>query len=131
MIGRYLGAPHAATAPEFIPSTLWPIVSREILRQCDGLDGVEDGYITEPDDCDFDPEALTCVGDAIDGCLSQAQVEALKKIYSPLLGSNGQLIFPRYDPGSESGQFAQMIIGGELLLNVSTFFSSGDFIPSS
>jgi hypothetical protein len=114
MIGRYLGAPNR-NAPEHIDAMLWPVISREILRQCDGLDGVKDGYLTEPDDCDFDPETLLCADGAVDGCLSQVQVEVLRKIYSPIVGSRGQLLYPRYDPGAESSSIAQVVLGGGIL----------------
>jgi feruloyl esterase len=84
-------------------------VASEILNQCDGIDGVRDGIITEPDVCDFRPEALLCTGADSVKCLSLPQVEALRKIYSPLY-DNGELIYPRYDPGAES-----INVGGGLL----------------
>ena len=49
MITRYLGAPEGEKSPSFIPLELWDTITTEILRQCDGLDGVLDGVITEPD----------------------------------------------------------------------------------
>ena len=107
MITRYLGAPHANESASFIPTELWELVSEEILRQCDGLDGVVDGIITEPDACEFVPETLLCEGRSTDKCLSKAQVEALRKIYSPLYGLDGNLLFPRFDPGAESSTFAK------------------------
>jgi hypothetical protein len=80
---------------------LWKIVEAEVIRQCDGIDGVLDGIITEPDACDFRPEALICHPDAaLDTCLTHPQVEALRKIYSPLYGPGNQLLYPRFDPGA-------------------------------
>ncbi|KAJ7135898.1 tannase and feruloyl esterase [Mycena epipterygia] len=116
MLARYIGAPNPSSSPAFIPSDLWKIVAAEILNQCDGIDGVVDGIITEPDACDFRPEALVCQGENSDKCLTPPQIEALRKIYSPLYGDRGDLIYPRYDPGAEgiyiggpifSGQFPQ------------------------
>ena len=60
MLGRFVGAPNPSTSKSFIPASLWPIISEEIRSQCDELDGVKDGIITEPDDCAFDPKALLC-----------------------------------------------------------------------
>ncbi len=40
----------------------WDSIAEEVLRQCDGKDGLVDGIITEPDDCDFRPEALLFAG---------------------------------------------------------------------
>ncbi len=111
MLSRYVGAPNATREgnPSYIPPDTWKFVSEEILRQCDEIDGVKDGFITEPDSCNFRPEELLCSGDlqqASEKCLSLAQVEALQKVYSPLYGSDGNVIFPRYDPGAETGPFA-------------------------
>ncbi|KAJ7096073.1 tannase and feruloyl esterase [Mycena epipterygia] len=100
MLARYVGAPDPASSPAFISPELWNIVAQEILHQCDGIDGVLDGIITEPDACEFRPETLLCTGDEAETCLTRPQVEVLHKIYSPLY-DNGELIYPRFDPGSE------------------------------
>ncbi|KAJ7135907.1 tannase and feruloyl esterase [Mycena epipterygia] len=114
MLARYIGAPNPSSSPAFISPELWQIVAAEILKQCDGIDGVVDGIIIEPDACDFHPEALVCQGENSGTCLNPPQIEALNKIYSPLYGDRGELLFPRYDPGSEGiyigmfdGQFPQ------------------------
>ncbi|EJD48302.1 tannase and feruloyl esterase [Auricularia subglabra TFB-10046 SS5] len=84
------------------PMTLadWPLVQNELLRQCDGLDGVHDGVIDDPDACQFLPEALLCEGKKRSDCLLSDQVEAVRKIHSPLHGAQGQLLSPRLDPGA-------------------------------
>lgn len=39
-------------------------------------------------------------------------MDALKKIYSPLLGTTGELIYPRFDPGAEGyGGFMGILSG--------------------
>ncbi|KAJ7336239.1 tannase and feruloyl esterase [Mycena albidolilacea] len=101
MLAQHVGAPASESSPAFIPSGLWKTVEAEVMRQCDGIDGVLDGVITEPDACDFRPEALLCHPEAaLDTCLTRAQVEALRKIYSPLYGPGNQLLYPRFDPGA-------------------------------
>ncbi|KAF7349303.1 Carboxylic ester hydrolase [Mycena sanguinolenta] len=111
ILASYVGAPAPDSSPAFIPPELWKTVAAEVMRQCDGLDGVLDGIVTEPDACDFRPEALLCrSGAALDACLTPPQVEALRKIYSPLYGSDSELLYPRFDPGAEpsdifNGQF--------------------------
>ncbi|KAJ7661707.1 tannase and feruloyl esterase-domain-containing protein [Mycena rosella] len=103
MVSRYLGAPNVASSPTYIPLDSWKFIAQEVLRQCDGIDGVLDGIITEPDACDFRPETLLCGGDMLSkACLTRPQVEALKKIYSPFYGIDGEHMYPRYDPGGES-----------------------------
>lgn len=60
MVSRYIGAPNPNTSQSFIPAALWPVVSAEILKQCDHLDGLTDGIISEPDECIFNPNPLLC-----------------------------------------------------------------------
>ncbi|CAK5272440.1 unnamed protein product [Mycena citricolor] len=110
MLSRHTGAPDP-TSPAFLSASEWDLVSKEILKQCDALDGVEDGIITEPDTCLFRPEALICRPGQIDDCLFPAQIAALRKIYSPLY-SDGKLIYPRFDPGAEL-TYRQFIWGGQ------------------
>ncbi|KAJ6569735.1 tannase and feruloyl esterase [Mycena vulgaris] len=120
ILGRYIGAPFdpATPPPQFLPPALWGVVSAEILRQCDALDGVVDGIITEPDACDFRPEAIQCTGSSSKNtsCLTAPQVEAVKNIFTPLFGLDGQLVYPRYSPGAEADPVIQAgFFGGDFL----------------
>src|SRR5439155_461737 len=55
-----------------------------VVAACDANDGLKDGLISNPASCRFDPKTIQCKnGDAPD-CLSAAQVETVKAIYSPL-----------------------------------------------
>ncbi|KAJ6556128.1 tannase and feruloyl esterase [Mycena capillaripes] len=116
MMSHYVGAPTSAAAPspKFLPPALWPVVSAEILRQCDGLDGVVDGIITEPDVCDFRPEAIQCSGGNTTDCLTPTQVESVKNIFAPLFGVDGQLIYPRYSPGAEADPSQSQLFAGDV-----------------
>ncbi|KAF7340540.1 Carboxylic ester hydrolase [Mycena sanguinolenta] len=116
ILGHYIGATNpdsvVNTSASFIPPELWNAVSAEILRQCDALDGVLDGIITEPDDCDFQIDSIRCEANATAGCASAAQADALQKIYTPLLDGSGRLIYPRYTPGAEADVDAAIVFGG-------------------
>ncbi|KAJ7078443.1 tannase and feruloyl esterase [Mycena belliarum] len=114
MLSRYIGAPKAPSSPSFIPVESWKFIAKEVLRQCDGIDGVVDGIVDEPDACDFRPEALLCGTDVVNGkhCLTVPQVEALRKIYSPLYGVDGELLYPRYDPGAEGSPLISFALSG-------------------
>lgn len=109
MLGRAIGAPDPASSPGFIPPQLWKVIAAEIMRQCDGIDGVFDGIITEPDTCNFDPGALLCT--RLDSCLLPPQIAALHKIYSPLYGKRGDVIYPRFDPGAEGDSGCDLFSG--------------------
>jgi feruloyl esterase len=75
------------------------IVTKAVLATCDG----EAGYLGDPAECRFDPSSLVCKGGQSEGCLSEPEVAALKKIYSGAEDANGKSIFPGYAPGGESG----------------------------
>lgn len=90
----------------FVDLGLWRgLIAPEVLRQCDGLDGVVDGIIEDPDLCRFRPEALQCPsltsGLTAGSCLTKEQVGAVSKVYTDYYGVDGELIFPRMQPGAE------------------------------
>ena len=90
------------TSTNFITESVWSnLIHDEILEQCDGLDGVMDGIIEDPNLCDFRPEALLCDNDTVTDCLSSTQVGMVRKIFSPFYGLDGNLIYPAMQPGSE------------------------------
>jgi pimeloyl-ACP methyl ester carboxylesterase len=49
-----------------------------VIAACDGLDGVQDGLVSNVDACLFNPAAIRCAGgaDTGDTCLSDAQIAA-------------------------------------------------------
>ncbi|ESK85513.1 feruloyl [Moniliophthora roreri MCA 2997] len=98
--GAYLtntvGAPDSET---YITPDQWALVYDELLRQCDKLDGSVDGLLEDPDMCQFTPEVLICKKDQKSGCLTPKQAEVVNKIHSPFYGLNGELLYPRMQPG--------------------------------
>ena len=90
----------------YIPPSLLPVLSKGALAHCVGQDGgvKTDLFLNDPRDCHFDPATVQCVpGQDPTTCLSSAQVQAARKIYrgahDPV---TGELIFPGFEPGSES-----------------------------
>lgn len=72
-----------------------------VLAQCDAMDGVKDGIVSEPRKCKFDPSVLLCKGADTDSCLTQEQVEGAKLVYAAARKKDGTYIFPGKEPGSE------------------------------
>lgn len=86
----------------YIPPQKYPAIHKAVVDECDALDGLKDGLITDPRICHFDPKVLACKGEDQPTCLTPAQVEAARKIYSPVKNPRtGQELFPRMEPGSE------------------------------
>jgi hypothetical protein len=87
----------------YIPAAKLKLIESAALTACDANDGLKDGLIDDPAKCRFDPSTLVCKGDASDSCLTEAQVDALKKIYAGPKNSKGERLFPGYEPGAETG----------------------------
>lgn len=104
----------AIGSANFIPSTAWKTwIHDEVLRQCDTIDGVQDGVIEDPTLCHFDPSKLACSLNNVTNlnCLNPVQVEIVKKIFSPFTYPNGTLIYPAMQPGSEISAVDKLYAG--------------------
>ncbi|KAL8686715.1 MAG: hypothetical protein Q9218_006916 [Villophora microphyllina] len=100
------------TSSDFIHKATWSnLIHKEILNQCDGLDGVTDGIIDDPTLCHFRPETLLCTQRNPTDCLLAEQVAIVRKIFSPLNGENGNLIYAAMQPGSEVKAVDQLYAG--------------------
>jgi feruloyl esterase len=68
------------------------------LKQCDALDGVEDGVAEDPRRCKFDPASIACpAGTDGPSCLTPPQVDATRKIMQgPRNPRTGRQIYPGY-----------------------------------
>ncbi len=93
------------------PKELTPIVTKEnlkllhkeVLTQCDQLDGSADGILNNPGKCRFDFSKLPVCPNENPGstCFTKAQIAAIKSIYSPLV-VNGDQIYPGFPFGGEA-----------------------------
>ena len=93
----------AVNTSRAIPVPLWStVIAQEILRQCDKLDGKVDGIIADPSQCLWNPDTLLCgPKDNTTTCLTQDQVDGLKGFYTPILGTDGQVLVSAFDAGAE------------------------------
>lgn len=91
-------------AGSLIPPAKFDVLHRAVLDQCDASDGVKDGVLENPTKCKFDPKVVQCKGGDGPDCLTEAQVDAARKIYSaPTNPRTGTPIAPGFMPGSEKG----------------------------
>lgn len=77
-----------------------PLIEEAVYDACDALDGLEDGLLSDPRTCSFDPATLACEGDQTAECLSTTQVDALRKIYGGPKDASGQPLYPGLPFGS-------------------------------
>ncbi len=67
------------SAGGFLPKAQTKLLARSVMRACDGLDGVEDGLISNVAACRFDPATLLCAGGAkTKGCLTPQQLKTVE-----------------------------------------------------
>jgi len=76
-------------------------VANAVMGECDALDGVKDGIVSNPQMCKFDPAQLLCKAGDADTCLTLAQVETAKKAYSPVKLKTGEMVYPPHSFGYE------------------------------
>jgi hypothetical protein len=89
----------------YIPPSKLILLSSRALAQCVGKDGgvSKDAFLSDPRQCQFDPRAVRCnLGQDPKTCLTPAQADAAKKIYQGPHNAAGELLYPGYEPGSES-----------------------------
>jgi len=95
-------ATHDTNGNTILPTSKLALINKTAVAACDGLDGIKDGIISEPQACHFDPGVLLCKAEENDQCLTSAQVDAVKKVYAgPRNPRTGEQIIAGYSPGSE------------------------------
>jgi hypothetical protein len=101
---------------EAFTDTQLKAVSTAVLKQCDGLDGLEDGMINDYKACRFDPVSLRCGmagGASAQECLSTQQIDALKDILGGARNSRGESLYGAtpYDTGIAQPAWRAMHLG--------------------
>ncbi|CAE6426162.1 unnamed protein product [Rhizoctonia solani] len=114
------------TPGEVVPTSFFPTWAQEVLAQCDEIDGVKDNVILNPHLCTPDTSTVVCGASNASAyvnsstCITEGQATTLAAVYKNWTSSaTGELLFPSYDPGSESGWTA--------LLSGTPFGLSSDF----
>jgi hypothetical protein len=102
VVGSWMIQQTVKTKESWFPPAKLPAIAAATMAACDALDGVKDGMIEDPRQCQPKPDALLCKREETDQCLTQPQVDALKAIYDGPGGedSAGYQYFG-YEPGSE------------------------------
>lgn len=111
-------ATHDASGAPLLTQAKLQAVTKAAVVACDGNDGVTDGVIDDPRQCKFDPGALLCKGADSDSCLTQQQVDGVRKVYAGLTNPRTkELIFPGFSPGSEgygNAGWNQFLVGPKI-----------------
>jgi pimeloyl-ACP methyl ester carboxylesterase len=107
-------------------------ITDAVYAACDKLDGAQDGIISNVEGCNaaFDIKGLRCPGgaDSGDACLSDAQLDAVRKItseYKPGFKIAGMDKFPRW-PLLEGALFQVSTFGASPSAKDALLYSVGD-----
>ncbi|EIW55264.1 feruloyl esterase-like protein [Trametes versicolor FP-101664 SS1] len=102
-----------ATSSRFIPQEVWTgVITPEVMKQCDALDGVSDRVINDPRLCNFRPETLACrPSQDPSTCLNADQIAALRHIYADYY-EDGAYVFGGFNPGGEDVYFSTYFQAG-------------------
>jgi len=91
-----------AGAPNHIPPNLVAALGREVMRQCDKVDGLEDGIISSPEACSFNFDGIRCGTSGVSAttCLTNEQIKTAQRAYADY-SINGKFAFSGLSLGSE------------------------------
>jgi hypothetical protein len=97
-------------------------VHKSVLEHCGAQAGVEEGLVTDPPSCKWQPEMISCAsGSSGQDCLNAKQVAAVKRLMTPATNSKGEILYAYpYIPGTETqwegwnyfGYFGPPTVGG-------------------
>ena len=79
-------------------------VHKSVLEHCGAQAGVEEGLVTDPPSCKWEPEMIACAsGDSGPDCLNERQVAAVKRLKTSATDSKGKVLWAYpYVPGTET-----------------------------
>lgn len=103
-VGRAVVYQQMLAAPEnVLTAESIAVIARATLAACDKADGLEDGLVSDPRECRFDPNVLTCSDETKVDCLTPGQAATARLIYNGVKTSNGRQYAYGFPPGHEDG----------------------------
>lgn len=116
-----------STPGEVVPTSFFTTWAQEVLAQCDEIDGIKDNIILNPRLCTPDASTVVCGSSNPSAyvnsstCITEGQATTLEAVYKNWTSADtGELLFPSYDPGSET--LWQALLSGEPFGLSSDFF---------
>ena len=100
------------------------LLQKAVLDACDQIDGIEDGIMNDPRDCNFKLSDLPICKEGRTGkdCFTKKQIEAIKIIYEGV-NIDGEKIYPGFPFGGENdnGGWIAWIVGPNTFLKPLNF----------
>jgi feruloyl esterase len=107
----------------FIPPAKLPIIQQAALAACDASDGAQDGLVSAPEKCKFDPQVLACASGGDESqCLTAPQLSALRTLYEVGYVPSGE-----NETAAMGGGVRQYAFGAAPGQSLQIMFASGYF----
>ncbi|SEM06276.1 feruloyl esterase [Variovorax sp. YR750] len=90
------------------------LIGKSVTAQCDALDGVADGMVSNQEACTFNPAVLRCTAGDADTCLTDPQIATANTIYSELKRKDGTTVYPGWGPGGEDQGWPLWVTGSAI-----------------
>ncbi|CTQ61138.1 DUF6351 family protein [Roseibium album] len=81
--------PDQITTP-VIDARALQVLGNAVMARCDALDGLADGILNDPRQCDIDVSALECGTEGTNQCLTKEQVAVAEAVYGSLSYGNSE-----------------------------------------
>jgi feruloyl esterase len=81
-----------------LPPQILQLLQQSVTKACGGADGL----IDNARQCSFDPAALRCSRPGENSCLTDSEIEAVRRMYGGPTTSPGLQIYPGLSPGGET-----------------------------
>ena len=105
---------HARPDSNLLPAHA-ALIHEAVLAACDARDGIEDGILNDPRTCSWDPGELACkAGEPAEKCLTPAQIETVRRVYSGVKTKDGKFAAMPLMRGGEGDWVNRMIGTSEL-----------------
>ena len=81
-----------------LPVQKLQLLQQSVTKACGGADGL----VEDPRQCSFDPAALRCTTPGENSCLTDSEIEAVRRMYAGPKTAAGVQIYPGLSPGGEA-----------------------------
>jgi hypothetical protein len=117
----------------FVSNCEFSWFGQKAMDQCDMLDGVHDGVITDPEVCDFEPSTLVgekfeCDGEKVE--VTQIMADIVRKIQEGPVTPYGASLWPGLPYGTSSQGLANINISPEGVRSPSPFGVASSYIQN-
>ncbi|KAF2101981.1 tannase and feruloyl esterase [Rhizodiscina lignyota] len=113
LLARRIGWPYI-NSTRYVTDAQFQAIAAKQIELFDPLDGVTDGIIDQPTELRFDPQILSCGTGVLNDsfCLNAEQVESVRAAYEPIADESGNIVYPSFELGSNTGVFSANQVNG-------------------